>query len=204
MEVAIIGAAFVAGMIAIVLVERAFHRSGRQGIHFRHWDSSTAKLTRAATQPSPEETAAMLRQFERLESIRRSPRTRVIGVGATLEDDGITVEFLSVELRGAGGRATYRVHANAPYRGGADPETRWRLPPQPIVVDDLGTAYATGMSAWGGGGGSQDDSESVVDFAFAPAPPATARSLRVSVPYLDPAGGPPELKHAPWVFDVPL
>lgn len=203
-EVAIAIVAFVAGLTAFVFLNTAMERRGHYRPHFRRWDSSTAKLRRTEAQPSADELAEMVQQLERLEAIRRSPLIRVIGVGATLEDTGVTVEFLAIELRDAGGRATYRVHANAAYRGDPAPEPPWRSRPQQRVVDDVGTEYATGLSSWGGWGGGEDYSESAVDFVFTPAPPATATSLRVSVPYLDPAGGRPDPDHAPWVFDVRL
>jgi hypothetical protein len=203
-ELAIAVVAFVAGLTAFVFLNSAMERRGHVQPHFRRWDSSTSKLRRAEMQPSADELAEMVQQLERLETMRRSPLSRVVGVGATLEDDGITVEFLAIELRAAGGRATYRVRAPVTYRGDPAPESPWRSRPQPRVVDDVGTEYATGLSSWGGWGGGEEYSESAVDFVFTPSPPATATSLRISVPYLDPSGGRPDLEHGPWVFDVPL
>jgi hypothetical protein len=203
-ELAVVVAAFVAGAIAVVLAERAFHGSGRSGIHFRSWSGSTSQLNRSRVQPTQEQVAEMLRQDELLQQVVGSPMTRVIGVGATRQEDGLNVEFPFVELREAGGRASYRVRANVRYQPMAAPPDPWGAQPQPVVEDDLGTAYAVGLATWGGGGGDDTHSEAIVEFTFAPAPPITARTIRVTVPYVDPSRGRPAPTRPGWTFDVPL
>lgn len=83
------------------------------------------------------------------------------------------------------------------------PAQRPRDPPPPSIQDDLGTEYTVAWSATGGGGGD-DRSEATAEFWFAPAPPAGARRLEVSIPQLDPSGVRQESELPPWVFDVPL
>ena len=94
-EIAIVVGAFLAGGIGTLLAERAFHASGRHGLHLRPL-RSTVGLRRARFQPSSEEFEELLRGYNVLASITRSPLSRVIGVGAAQIFDGITVECISL------------------------------------------------------------------------------------------------------------
>lgn len=201
-QVVIIVAALLVGGIAALLAERAFHASGRSGLHLRPL-RSTGRLTRAAVQPSAEEFEATLRGYHLFMSIERSALCRVIGVGAAQTTEGITVEFISVELRQSGGRGFLRVHSGAGYRPRWSPPEPRREPAPPNIQDDLGTDYTVGWSSRGGGG-SDDYSEVTAEFLFAPTPPLGARRLEVSIPRLDPSGDWHEPVSASWVFDVPL
>ena len=195
-------AAFVFGWIAAALTERAFHASGRHGLHLRR-PRSIAWLTRAPTQPSPEELDVVLRGYELFQAIERSPLSRVIGVGATQTSDGITIECISIELRGAGGRGFLRVHSTDVFRASVGMHDRPREPASPTIQDDLGTDYTVAWSARGGSGGD-DYSEVTAEFVFVPTPPSGANRLEVSIPRLDPSGHPQDPKLTPWVFGVPL
>lgn len=199
----IILAAFLVGWIVALLAERAFHASGRHGIHLRPL-RSTARRKWAGVQPSPEDVQEMLRGYNLFVSIARGPLSRVIGVGAEQTSDGTTVEFISVELRKAGGRGLVRVHSSKGYGPPRNPPDRPSSPSPPSIQDDLGTDYAVGWSSWGGSGGDDDHSEFTAEFWFAPAPPSGARRLEVSIPQLDPSGVRQESELPPWVFDVPL
>lgn len=146
----------------------------------------------------------MLRGYNLFAPIAQSPLSRVIGVGEAQTSDGITVECTSLELREAGGRGLVRVHSSRGYGPPRNPPDRPRDPAPPSLRDDLGTDYAVGWSSWGAGGGGADYSEFTGEFWFAPAPPAAAGRLTVSIPQLDPTGGLPKPELPPWVFDVPL
>jgi hypothetical protein len=127
---------------------------------------------------------------------------RVIGIGAVVPANGITVEFLALELRGAGGAVTLRAHGSGLASPGA--EARW---PRVGITDDLGTPY---VIVPGGGGGSEDSME--YELRFAPAPPADVRTLEIAVVEFSSTNGPleradataplPEL--APWRVRVDL
>ncbi len=203
-EIAIVVGAFLAGGIVAMLAERAFHASGRHGLHLRPL-RPTAGLRRARIQPSSDELEQMLRAYDLLSLIARSPLSRVIGVGAAQTSDGTTVEFISVELREAGARGLVRVHSSKGYGPPRIlPDRRLGEPAPPSMQDDLGTEYAVGWSSWGGGGGGDDYSEFTGEFWFVPVPPVAAGRLAVSIPQLDPSGGAPEQEGPPWLFDVPL
>lgn len=202
-EIAIVVGAFLAGGIVALLVERAFHASGRSGLHLRPL-GSTVWLRRARVQPSSEEFEEMLRGYNLFAPLARSLLSRVIGVGAVQTSDGTTIEFISVELREAGGRGLVRVLSSKRYRPPQNPPDRARDPARPSMQDDLGTDYAVGWSSWGGGGGRDDYSEFMGEFWFAPAPPVAAGRLTVSIPQLDPSGSQPGPELPPWVFVVPL
>ena len=201
-QVVIIVAALLVGGIAALLAERAFHASGRSGLHLRPL-RSIGRLTRAAVQPSAEEFEATLHGYHLFMSIERSALCRVIGVGAAQTTEGITVEFISVELRQSGGRGFLRVHSAQGFRAQSNPLERPRGPAPPSVKDDLGTDYAVSWSVRSGSGGD-DYSEATAEFLFAPIPPEGARRLEVSIPRWDSFGDRHEPELAPWVFDVPL
>ena len=203
LDIAILVGAFLAGGIVAMLAERAFHASGRHGLHLRPL-RPTAGLRRARIQPSSDELEQMLRAYDLLSLIARSPLSRVIGVGAAQIFDGITVECISIELREAGGRGLVRVHSSQGYRPPQNPPNWLGEPAPPNMHDDLGTEYAVGWSSWGGGGGGDDHSEFTGEFWFVPVPPVAAGRLAVSIPQLDPSGGAPEQEGPPWLFDVPL
>jgi hypothetical protein len=109
--------------------------------------------------------------FERMQELDRSPLVRVIGIGRVIESDGITVEFLALELRERGGVVTLRAHGRelAPERG----EVRW---PMVTITDDARTPY---VLAPGGGGGGEDSMQ--YELRFVPSPPPHVPMLDIGV-----------------------
>jgi hypothetical protein len=200
-QIVVVLAALLAGGIVALLAERAFHASGRSGLHLRSL-RSTSRLTRAPVQPSPEEFEAIRRAYTLFVSIERSALSRVIGVGASQIAHGLTVEFISVELRESGGRGFLRVHSREGFRVQPNPE-RHHEPEPPSVQDDVGMDYAVSWSARSGSG-DDDYSEATAEFLFAPIPPEGARRLRVSIPRSDPFADRLDPQKEPWIFDVAL
>lgn len=201
-QAVVILAALLAGGILALLAERAFHASGRSGLHLRSLRSNS-RLTRAPDQPSPEEFEAIRRAYTLLLSIERSALSRVVGVGATQTSDGITVEFISVELRESGGRGFLRVHSREGFRVQPNPLEQPSEPEPPSVQDDLGTDYVVSWSARSGSGDG-DYREATAEFLFAPIPPEGAGRLRVSIPRSDSFGDRRDPQKEPWVFDIAL
>jgi hypothetical protein len=114
--------------------------------------------------------ADSMKLFERMHELERSSLVRVLGIGAVVETDEITVEFLALELRGGGGVITLRARGS----GLASPSmVRW---PQVTIADDLGTTYDV---VPGGGGGGEESMQ--YELRFAPSPPAGAPSLDIAV-----------------------
>ena len=196
--VTIVAALLVGGVVAL-LAEQAFRASGRHGLHFRSFMTTAP----AADQPSPEEFEAMLHSYNLFQAMERSPLSRVIGVGAVQSSDGITVEFISVELREAGGRGVVRFHSSQGYRPSMGPPGSPREPAPPTIQDGVGTRYSVAWSSRGASGGG-DYSEATAEFVFAPAPPPGPHQLEISVPRLDPPGDRRRPASAPWVFELPL
>ena len=115
--------------------------------------------------------AESMNLFERMQELDRSPLVRVLGIGAAVETDGITVEFLAVELRGGGGAITVRAQGSGLASSGG--VARW---PRVTITDDLDTTYVV----LPGGGGGNDESWQY-ELRFAPAPPPEARTLDIAV-----------------------
>ncbi|MGZ8475863.1 MAG: hypothetical protein ACXWWQ_06525 [Candidatus Limnocylindria bacterium] len=137
-----------------------------------------------------------------MQELERSPLTRVMGIGRVVESDGITVEFLALELRGRGGAITLRAHGRSFASGPGLLE--W---PTLSISDDLGTEYVV-MPA--GGGGGEDSMQ--FELRFAPAPPAATRTLDVAIVEFSPTTWPfgratesaVEGQSAPWRVTVDL
>jgi hypothetical protein len=111
--------------------------------------------------------------LDRMEDVERSPLLGVIGIGRTVEADGISVEFLAVELRELGGSITLR--ASGPL---IEKSSQTALPPWPslTVSDERGTRYIIIPRGGGGGGGSIH-----YDLRFMPAPPPAAECLTFGI-----------------------
>ena len=159
-----IGLLMVPAMFALTLV--AF--STVSGLHDRR-QRSKAELQAVSGDELDRREAKQL--FERMQELDRSSLVRVLGIGRAIESDGITVEFLALELRGGGGSITLRAHGRglASARG----MVRW---PRMAITDDVETKYVIGP---GEGGGGEDSMQ--YELRFIPAPPAGARTLDVAV-----------------------
>jgi hypothetical protein len=140
--------------------------------------------------------------FERMQELDRSALVRVLGLGRVIESDGITVEFLALEVREGGGAVTLRAHGRelAPARQ----MVRW---PRMTIADDAGTRY---LLAPGGGSGGEDSMQ--YELRFVPSPPPHVPVLDIAVvefsstawPF-DPTGGTEaEPRSAPWHIAVDL
>jgi hypothetical protein len=120
--------------------------------------------------------------FERMQELDRSPLVRVIGIGRVMESDGVTVEFLALELRAGGGSVTLRAHG----RGLASARGTMQWPTM-AIKDDVGTPY---VLIPGGGGGGEDSMQ--YELRFVPSPPAGAQMLDIAVL---------EFSSSAWPFD---
>ena len=150
--------------------------------------------------PSPNERERMQLRQDPLLLIDRSPLDRVIGVGQAQTSDGVTVECVAIELRGAGGRGLLRTLTPQGHLFSLAAEGAKPTDPVPRLEDDLGTSYTVTMPQWTGG-----DYTSEMLFRFAPVPPADARRLIIRAPRSYPYG--PSRADATdqwWVFDVDL
>lgn len=140
-----------------------------------------------------------MRLFEQMQDVDRSPLVRVLGIGAAVETDGITVEFIALELRGSGGAITLRAHGG----GLASPRgmVRW---PTVTISDQLHTRYVV---VPGGGGGNEESMQ--YELRFAPAPPADVRTLHIAVGGFSSTAWPADPPHevaesAAWRVEVDL
>jgi hypothetical protein len=119
---------------------------------------------------------------------------RVIAVGASVEAGGVRLELIAVELRTDGGLATLVAHTRPPIGpAGQFVEVR--------VSDDAETAY----TAAGQGMGGSAPTTTRHEIRFAPAPPASAEVLTLSIDRFDdpfPGGATPI--EGPWTFEVRL
>jgi hypothetical protein len=109
--------------------------------------------------------------MERMQELERSPLVRVVGIGESVETEGVTVDFLALELRQKGGVITLRA------TGGPVAKDRGALLwPKLTVADDVGTEFVVVPGGAGGGEGSMQ-----YDLRFAPSPPAAARIIELAI-----------------------
>jgi hypothetical protein len=119
---------------------------------------------------------------------------RVIAVGASVEVGGAHVELIAVELRADGGVATLVLHTRPPI-GQAGHFAAVR------VSDDAETTYVAADQGIGG----PTPTTTRHEVRFAPAPPANARVLMLSIDrFLDPFPGGTTPIEGPWTFEIRL
>ena len=116
---------------------------------------------------SIEEARRSLEVVEAYWAVQASPLRRVIGVGMTASDSGISVELIAIEVRATGAVVYWKAHPE-PGRTLGEPEIR--------VEDDQGTAYSTHHI-----GGSGSGRETKGEVLLVPAPPDTATEIRVAI-----------------------
>jgi hypothetical protein len=139
----------------------------------------------------PEEWAKFLEAMPLME-VPASPLIRVIGVGQSVDTNGITVELLAIEIREAGAVIHWRARAASDLP---------MLMAEVSVSDDLGTAYSV-MPAESGSGDRHWQGQTY----FAPGPPPGAR-LSITLdgfgPFLPmPGYTPKEPVRGPWRFEL--
>jgi hypothetical protein len=146
------------------------------------------------TEPDHALLAQHGRDSMRVAGIDSGDLRRVIAVGASVEAGGVRLELIAVELREDGGLATLVAHTRPPIgQVGHIVDVR--------VSDDAETAYVAAGQGMGGSGPTATRHE----VRFAPAPPATAAILTLSIDrFLDlfPSGVTPV--EGPWTFEVRL
>lgn len=107
---------------------------------------------------------------------------------------GVRLELIALEVRDDGCVATIVAHTRPPVGSVG----------HFVVVsvsDDAGTEYF----ASGGSSGSSGPQASRHEIRFAPAPPASATTLTISIEtFVDPFPGPSTEIRGPWQFVVPL
>lgn len=119
---------------------------------------------------------------------------RVIAVGASVEAGSVRLELISVELRADGGLAALVAHTRPPV-GLAAPFVEVR------VNDDTHTTYVAAGQGTGGSGPTITRHE----VRFAPAPPASAKVLTLSIDrFVDPFPGGATPIEGPWTFEISL
>jgi hypothetical protein len=119
---------------------------------------------------------------------------RVIAVGEAVEASGIRLELTAIELREDGGLATLVANTRPPIGpAGQYAEVR--------VSDDADTAYL----AAGQGIGGPTPTTTRHEVRFAPAPPASATVLTMSIDrFVDPFPSSSTPIEGPWTFEVRL
>ncbi len=134
------------------------------------------------------------RDSMRVAGIDAGDLLRVIAVGTAVEAGSVRLELISVELRTDGGLATLVAHTRPP-TGQAGPFVEVR------VSDDAQTTYV----AAGQGMGGPTPTTTRQEVRFAPAPPAGAKVLTLTIDrFLDPFLGGATAVEGPWTFDISL
>ena len=178
----------VLGFVAILAAMAIAQRSGGS--------VSFASLRAASNQTEPDH--ALLekhgRDSMRVMGIDAGDLRRVIAVGAAVEAGGVRLELIAVELRTDGGLATLVAQTRPPIGPvGHFAEVR--------VSDDANTAYV----AAGQGMGGPTATTTRLEVRFAPAPPATAAILTLSIDrFVDPFPSGAIPIEGPWRFEIRL
>lgn len=134
------------------------------------------------------------RDSMRVAGIDSGDLQRVIAVGASVEAGSVRLELTSVELRTDGGLATLVAHTRPPM-GQAGPFVEVR------VKDDAGTSYVAAGQGTGGSGPTTTRHQ----VRFAPAPPAGAKVLTLSIDrFVDPFPGGATAIEGPWWSEISL
>jgi hypothetical protein len=97
--------------------------------------------------------------------IGASPLRRVVGIGQVIDDAGIAVEFIALEIRGAGCVLYWKARPIHDRLLGA---------PDGALRDDVGTDYSLRFGGWSG-----SDHEAKGEILLVPAPPDTAVTMLV-------------------------
>lgn len=101
------------------------------------------------------------------DTVQRSPLVRVVAIGRAVEDEGIVLELIALEIRVAGAVLHWRAHpVGAHVLGG----------PDFVVTDDAHTVYTLLPPTWVAGGGLVRGDSHLV-----PPPPLDARTMRIEV-----------------------
>jgi hypothetical protein len=130
----------------------------------------------------------------RVQAVDASPLRRVLVVRQQATASGVTIEVLTLELRGLGGVLAATASAEPPTG-----------PPGPFarasVTDDVGGTYAAAATPGGGGPFMRR-----LEVRFAPAPPPTARRLELRIEeFVDPFRNHQRgAVTGPWVFTISL
>lgn len=194
------GGAFLVGVVIVILAERLMRRTGRVGSLVQGRAGANG-LNPDGRQRSAEETARMRRRVALLQAVQRGEIVRVIAIQQRQRGDRIDVELPRLEVREAGVSGSYHVLPGTPFSLVSD--DLWNPRPAPLVEDEVGTTYAVAIGAQRAGV-QEGRTGRVVDFVFAPVPPADARKLRLSIPALDPSSGRQEPGAAPWRIEITL
>jgi len=178
----------VLGFTAILVVMAIAQRSGGS--------ASFAWMKAGPNQTEPDR--ALLerhgRDSMRVAAIDAGELRRVIAVGAAVEAGDVRLELIAVELRTDGGLATLVAQTRPPIGPvGHFAEVR--------VSDDANTAYV----AAGQGMGGPTATTTRLEVRFAPAPPATAAILTLSIDrFVDPFPSGAIPIEGPWRFEIRL
>lgn len=178
----------VLGFVAILAAMAIAQRTGGS--------ASFSSMRPASSQIEPDR--ALLdrhgRDSMRVAGIDEGDLRRVIAVGASVTASGVRLELMAVELRTEGGLATLVAHTRPPI-GQAGPFVEVR------VSDDVHTTYV----AAGQGLGGPSATTTRHDVRFAPAPPASAKVLTLSIDrFADPFSGRATPIEGPWTFEIGL
>ena len=160
---------------------------------------SVAHLTSNTRGPSPDQAAIELMERHGFDSMRvagvdSGALRRVIPVGSSVEQAGVRIELVALEIREDGVIATIVAHTRPPLgHMGHFIEV--------AVSDDAGTTYvASGQGIGGSGPGT-----SRCEIRVAPAPPAGARVLQIRVErFIEPFVRRETQVAGPWEFRVDL
>jgi hypothetical protein len=174
-----------AGLVGTIWLVRG---PGRE-IHLASyaWDSSRGTETNMAVLQSE------MQELTEVLGVDIGMTRAVLPVIATVEDHGLAVQLVSVEIHEAGATFTLDVRALP----GSPPPPSFA---QATVSDVLGTLYRTSGQAQGGGPSGMRFQVVVIP---RPAPSVPALSIRIDR-FVDPFPGDRRVAGGPWSFDVAL
>ena len=151
------------------------------------WDSDRG------TETSMAELHAEMEELTELLGVDIGTTSAVLPVIATVEDHGLAVQLVSVEIHEAGATFTLDVRALP----GNPPPPSFT---QTTVTDAVGTVYRTSGSAQGGGPNGMRFHVVVI-----PAPASSGADLSIRIDrFVDPFPGNRRVAAGPWSFDVRL
>lgn len=192
----------------------------------RRWRrSSGGSFTVARSGDGSEWTPDQLQAMAELQELAdgdTSPLRQVLPIGKSVAADGVKFDVIAVELRDAMGRVTFAIHDPVGGEEQRELESRiekvkdlssidfpaW-LRPVVRISDDVGRSYDSTQIGGGGSGHGTYRHE----LAFAPAVPADASSLTLTIERLttEPEFPAPMLQarearviEGPWIFEVPI
>jgi len=134
------------------------------------------------------------RAFMRVAGVESGALNRVLAIGRSVQAGGVLAELIALELREGGVIGVLAAQSRAAVGQVGHFATV-------TVGDDLDTEYV----AAGQGTGSSSPGTMRFDVRIAPAPPATARVLTLTVEsFADPFQGPAMTIEGPWSFEIDL